>query len=319
MPCTLRRVSLVALALFMSLPLVGCTTNAATGKMQFNSLSRDQEISLGEEAMSELIAGYGGEVPDERLRNYISAIGMELALSAEEEYRDIPWEFVLLDSEVINAFALPGGKVFVSRGLMQRVTNESQLAAVLGHEIGHVTAEHADQQISRQMLIQGLAIGAAVAAGTQEDERWAYAVPVVVGGAGIINLKFGRDEESQADTLGMRYMARAGYNPRGMVELMQILKEASGGAGGQPEFLSTHPLPDTRIRRINRILKDDYAKQVADPSRIVGELRFQQEILPRLRALSDAGRDREPTEGEKILMASTNRSCWCAGCASEGE
>ncbi|MEM1423498.1 MAG: M48 family metalloprotease, partial [Planctomycetota bacterium] len=310
---TLRTVSLVALSLVMSAPLVGCATNAATGKLQFNSLSREQEISLGEEAMPGLVEGYGGEVRDDRLRSYVSAIGMELALNAEEEYRDIPWEFVLLDSEVINAFALPGGKVFVSRGLMERMTNESQLAAVLGHEVAHVTAEHADQQVSRQMIISGIAIGATVAAGTQDSEYWQYAVPAIVGGAGLFNLKFGRDEESEADTLGMRYMTRAGYNPRGMLELMEILRDASGGGGGQLEILATHPLPDTRIRRVTRILEEDYARQVADPNRVVGELRFQREILPMLRQLSEAGRDKPLTDGEKILMASTNRSCWCAG------
>ena len=97
----------------------------------------------------------------------------------------------------------------------------------------------------------------------------------------------------------------------------KVLKRASGGGGGQPEFLSTHPLPDTRIRRVSRILEEDYAQEVADPNRIVGEVRFQREILPMLRRLSEAGRDRPLTEGEKLLMASTDRGCWCAGCASK--
>ncbi|GAB4554469.1 MAG: hypothetical protein Tsb0013_17120 [Phycisphaerales bacterium] len=315
-PIIVRLVPLI-LALVMALPMVGCSTNAATGRMQFNTLSREQEISLGEEAMPELIAGYGGEVQDERLRNYVRSIGMEIALSTEDEFRDIPWEFTLLDSDIVNAFALPGGKVFISRGLMARMTNESQLAAVLGHEIGHVTAEHADQQITRQMIVQGIAIGAAVAAGTQEDERWAYAVPVVVGGAGLFNLKFGRDEESEADSLGLRYMTRAGYNPRGMLELMQILEEASGGGSGTLEILSTHPLPQTRINRINKKLRNQYAEETANQNLIVGELRFQREILPMLRALSEAGRDRPLTEGERLLLASTSRGCWCAGCSSD--
>ncbi len=314
-----RLLTLVVALLPLPLLMGGCSTNAATGKLQFNTMSRSQEVALGSQAMPGLIEGYGGEVQDERLRNYVSAIGMEVAQGVEEEYRDIPWEFTLLDSEVINAFALPGGKVFISRGLMERMTNESQLAGVLGHEIGHVTAEHADQQVSRQMVIQGIAVGAAMAASTQEDASWtSYGVPVLVGGAGLFNLKFGRDEESQADALGMRYMTRAGYNPRGMLGLMEILQEASGGGGGQPEFLSTHPLPQTRIDRIKQKLKNQYKAETADPSFITGELRFQQEILPMLRAYSHAQPAREFTQGELVLLASTERGCWCPACCGGG-
>lgn len=315
----LARFRILALALLMAstLPLVGCSTNAATGRMQFNTLSRDQEISLGEEAMDGLIEGYGGAVQDVRLQNYVSAIGMELALSVEDEYTDIPWEFTLLDSEIINAFALPGGKVFISRGLMQEMDSEAQLAGVLGHEIGHVTAEHADQQVSRQMIVQGIAIGAAVAAGTQEDERWAYAVPALVGGAGLFNLKFGRDEELEADALGMRYMTRAGYNPRGMLGLMEILAEASAGGGGQLEMLSTHPLPATRIERVERRLSNQYKNEANDPAYQTGELRFQNEILPMLRAYSDARGVRPFTEMELMLASNPERNCWCAGCSGE--
>ncbi len=318
-PCSRRLRLLLALALVLPLlPAIGCTTNAATGRSQFNMISRADEIAIGEEAMPQLIEGYGGAVSDPALANYVTSIGMELALGAEEQYRDLPWEFTLLDSDVINAFALPGGKVFISRGLMARMSSEAQLAGVLGHEIGHVTAEHADQQMSRQMIIQGLAIGAAVAAGTQDDDRWAAAVPLAVSGAGIFNLKFGRDEELEADRLGMRYMVRSGYDPSELLKVMYILQEASGGAG-QTEWLSTHPLPSTRIDRIENRLAGQYADIVNDSAYRTGERRFQDEILPMLRRYADAKPARPKTGAELALIEVREMGgggCWCPGCAA---
>lgn len=300
-------------------PAIGCTTNAATGRSQFDLISRADEIAIGEEAMPQLIEGYGGAVSDPLLANYVTSIGMELALGAEEEYRDLPWEFTLLDSDVINAFALPGGKVFISRGLMARMTSEAQLAGVLGHEIGHVTAEHADKQMGRQMIISGLAVGAAVAAGTQDDDRWAAAVPLAVSGAGLFNLKFGRDEELEADRLGMRYMVRSGYNPEEMLRVMMILQEAGGGGGGRSEWLSTHPLPSTRVDRIERRLANQYADVVNDPAYRTGERRFRDEILPLLRRYAEAKPARELTGPEMALIEVREMGgggCWCPGCAA---
>lgn len=140
---------------------------------------------------------------------------------------------------------------------MKHFTNEAQLAGVLGHEIGHVTAQHIDERISRAMGVEVLAQVAGAAAGNQSV--WAQAIPAVVGigGQGYL-LKFGRDQESEADILGLRYMVKAGYDPHGMLEVMEILAEASQGSS-QPEFLSTHPHPETRLKTINTQLEGDYA------------------------------------------------------------
>lgn len=228
-----------------------CTTNAATGKRQLNLLSRSEEIAIGQEAQPDLIASYGGEVPHAGAREYVAEIGMAMARRTEADNPDLPWDFTLLNSSVINAFALPGGKVFITRALVERMDNEAQLAAVLGHEVGHVTARHANEQISKQIAAAGIAIGVAVAAGQSDNDLVRYGVPAVVGtGTGLFILKFGRDDELEADRLGMRYIADAGYDPAAMIDVMRILAEASGGSAGQQmEMLSTHPLPSTRIER----------------------------------------------------------------------
>lgn len=262
----------------------GCAKNAATGRNQFNVLSRDQEVAMGMEAGPQLTASYGGEVPDQVLRDYVTRIGLKVATGVEKDYKNIPWKFTLLNSDVINAFALPGGQVFMSRALMERMTNEAQLAGVLGHEIGHVTAEHIDQRIGRDYALQ---IGAAVGGAVAGADYGQMVSQVITQGGGAFALKFGRDEESQADSLGMRYMTRAGYNPQGQLQVMQILKQASKGGGGGPEWLSTHPAPQTRIDRIKDIIKKDYAKTQDNPQYVFDDASFAP-MLDRLKRLPAA-------------------------------
>lgn len=273
-----RMIRAIAL-LSLVAPLAGCVKNAATGRSQFNLLSREEEVQLGEEAKGQLTDEYGGRVKDPALQSYVTEVGSRMLPHIEKEYKDLPWEFILLDSDVINAFALPGGKVFMSRGLASKMTDEAQLAGVLGHEIGHVTAEHADKRISSNLGLQiGVSIAAVVAG--QTTGGWvAQAIPEVVGAAGQgFVMKFSRDEESEADSLGLRYMSKAGYDPRAQIDVMKILRDASQGSGGSPEWLSTHPLPSTRIERVIEEIKKSYegvkGERHAD--------RFQREFLARL-------------------------------------
>ncbi len=279
---------LALLTLLAAFLLPACVTNPATGKRQLNVLSRDEEIALGTEASQELIPQYGGAYPDQSVQAYVDEIGARLAQHVELEYADLPWEFTLLDSDVINAFALPGGKVFITRGLAARFENEAQLAGVLGHEIGHVTAEHIDKRVANQTI---LAAGVGVTGliiGQSTDEQWLQAaVPVVVGGVGQgFLLKFSRDEESESDRLGLRYMVRAGYNPRGQLGVMQVLNEASQGQARGIEILSTHPLPQTRIDRIRRLLDEQYAREAASSDGYY-EQRYRERLLSRVPPPSD--------------------------------
>lgn len=286
---------------------VGCSVNPATGERQLNTMSLDQEIALGTDAMPTLVEEYGGAVDDPVLTRYVNEIGAELATYTEAENPDLPWEFTLLDSEVINAFALPGGKVFISRGLMQEMTNEAQLAGVLGHEIGHVTARHVSSRISEQMLVAGL--GAVIVGTAEEDNQRIVGLIVGVGGNGFL-LSFGREDELQADNLGMRYMSRAGYDPAGQLQVMHILDQAQQEAGGgsPPELLSTHPLPKTRIERIQKKLRGQYAYTQNSPEYSLHEERFQQIAAPRLAA-------RRGVVPADAMFASA--ASWCAHCRED--
>lgn len=289
----------------------GCQTNEATGRSQLILMPLEQEISLGLEAKPQLVQQYGGEVSDPVLRDYVTSIGARMAANTESYNPDLPWTFTFLDSDVINAFALPGGQVFVTRGLAERLTDEAQLAGVIGHEIGHVTARHGGERVSDTIMAQlGIQIVAAWA-GDQESEWVSQGIPLVVSAAGQgFLLKFSRDQELEADSLGIRYMTQQGYAPAALIDVMQTLKAASGG-GGQPEFLSTHPHPDTRISRIRNKLEGDFAFTVNNPEYGRFEARYRDRMLNRIALLRDRG------EIGAVEFAGLPVSGWCAHCAGE--
>lgn len=274
-------------ALAATAVLAGCSVNPTTGRSQFNMLSMQDEVAMGEEAKAPLTEEYGGEVQNPQLKEYVSQIGRALAAQTEGEYPSLPWEFTLLDSDVINAFALPGGKVFMSRGLAEKFTTEAELAAVLGHEVGHVTARHSGQRVSQSMVVSGLVIGAGVAAGQSDSDLIKAGVPILVGaGGGGYLLKFNRSQELEADALGVRYMVKIGYDPLGARMVQEVLAR-EGGKGGQPEFLSTHPYPESRIAAINAMLKGEYAYTQNNPDYKLFAERYKSQFLSKLAARSE--------------------------------
>lgn len=237
--------------------IIACSTNPATGQRQLNFLSESQEVALGEENAPKILEELGGEVPSKTIQNHVNDMGRQLARLSERP--DLPWEFFVADSQVVNAFALPGGKIFITRGLISKMDNDAQLAAVLGHEVGHVTAQHSGQQMAHNTIVGIAASGAAVAADLAlEDEMLSSAVGIgsQFAATGLV-LQYSRSHESQADSLGLRYMTKAGYNPEGMVQLMEILRDQASG-GSMPEFMLTHPLPETRIRQVQSEINRDY-------------------------------------------------------------
>ena len=265
----------------------GCSTSPATGRMQFLPPGyEEQEVSIGAQAAPEFIQSYGGEVPSPEVRQYVSNLGQRLA--AESERADLPWEFHVLNSPILNAFAIPGGQVFITRGLLEKMNNEAQLAGVLGHEIGHVTDRHIGEQMGQQLGVQVLGAGLGIAGQVSETEWLQYLGAGTQVGGGLYLLSFGRKQESTADELGMRYMTNLGYNPLAMIQVMDILHSGAGEGGGPPEWLSTHPAPETRIRRIEEEIAEEYPGSLETGRYRFGETEFEREILAPLRRLPPA-------------------------------
>ena len=270
----MRRANFLTVVLVLC-GLSGCSTNPATGRNQLILVSSAQIAAMGEAAEPEMTQQYGGEVDSLQLRGYVDRVGQRLARHIEPAYANIQWRFTVLDSDVINAFALPGGRVFISRGLLQQFGNEAQVAGVLGHEIGHVTGRHVDERLS-QVIVANLGLGVAV---QSTDSDLALLAARLVS-AGTL-LKFNRDQEGEADEQGLKYMARSGYDPHAMLEVLEILAEAGRGPR-QPEFLSTHPHPESRMQNVARLLEGRYRSTQDNPEFRKYSSRFQQEAAPYL-------------------------------------
>lgn len=262
----------------MMLAAAGCQVNPETGRNQWIVLPEDQEITVGQDAAPQFLESYGGSLPSEPIRQYVNDIGGKLAASSTRP--NLPWQFYVVDSSVINAFALPGGPVFISRGLLERMDNEAQLAGVLGHEVGHVTARHINDQVARSQVHQMVLAGIGLA-NRQAESAWLEALGVGADfGGSLYLLKFSRDQEHESDWLGVKYMTANGYNPYGQVQLMEILRDA-GGSGGRPAFawLSTHPLPKKRIAELKAHLLEKYPDYETNPNYHYHRDRFHQQVL----------------------------------------
>lgn len=239
----------------------GCAVNPATGQRELALIGEGREIEMGREGRGQVAASLG-LVPDSALQEYVSTLGLRLARVSERP--DLPWSFQVVDDPVVNAFALPGGFIFVTRGILAHFESEAELVGVLGHEIGHVTARHSVRQMSRQQLQQiGLGVGMILS----EDIR-NYG-GLLATGMGLLNLRYSRGDETQSDELGVRYMARAGYDPEALVGVFQMLASVSGGEGeGRvPQWQLTHPYPENREAHIREVVAGLGGAPGGDPRR----------------------------------------------------
>jgi len=218
--------------------------NPITGEQQYVSLTPEQEIALGNQSSGEMASQFGGRSDNEELQHKVASIGSRIV--ARTDASKSPYEFhftVLADDQTVNAFALPGGQIFITEALAKRLTSDDQLAGVLGHEIGHVIGRHSAEHMAQMELTQGLVSAGQIA--TNDPNMMASYV------GQMINLKFGRDDELESDKFGVNYMHQAGYSAEAMIEVMQILEQASGNSS-QPEFQSTHPSPANRIEHLKQ-------------------------------------------------------------------
>jgi predicted Zn-dependent protease len=243
----MKKLVLLALVLVV---LVGCAINPATGKRQLVLISDMDERKMGLKYDKSVVSEMG-LYPDESLQKYVQQLGKSLA--ARSERPDLSWTFRVVDDPVVNAFAVPGGYIYVTRGILAHFNSEAELVAVLGHEIGHVTARHSVNQMSKAQLAQiGMVAGSIFA-----PETMGQFGQLAETGLGVLFLKFGRDDERQADSLGLRYTMRSGYDPRPMTEVFDMLSAVSRASGGGrvPAWLSTHPQPENRSENMSRAIK----------------------------------------------------------------
>ena len=207
--------------------VAACAVNPVTGRRELSLISEDSEIEMGREVDEEMSASLG-MVEDPQLQAYVSDLGLRLA--AESERPELPWSFKVVDDPAVNAFALPGGFIYVTRGILANFESEAELAGVLGHEIGHVTARHSVSQISRQqVLVAGLGLGMLL------SERIERASDYLGLGLHLLTLKFSRNDESESDALGLRYMTEVGFEPDAMIGVFQML----GSVGGRGRLLDS--------------------------------------------------------------------------------
>lgn len=254
--------------------------NPVTGERQHIALSPQQEVVLGRQGYQEVLPQTGGLYPSQSLQDYIDRIGVRVVEQSAAAQSPYPFEFHLLDAPgTINAFALPGGQIFVTTGLLGALNSEAQLAGVLGHEVGHVVARHGAEHLAKQQL-GAILINAVGIAASDDLQSGRQAAAIAQAVSQLVDLRYGRADELESDRLGLEFMTAANYDPRGIVELMEIFESAQS-RGRPPEFLSSHPSPENRIVRLEEMIRATYPDGI--PERLMsGEGRFSQIVAAEL-------------------------------------
>lgn len=267
--------------LFGLLSYCGSTSeNPITGETQRVTLTPEEEIVLGRQGAPEVANQFGGLYPDETLQAYLDNVGQRVVQESVAGQSPYPFEFHLLsDPQTVNAFALPGGQIFITVAMLDALDTEAQLAGVLGHEVAHVIARHGAEQLARQRL--GALLVQAIGIAASDDPMSGRQAALVAQAVNqIVNLRYGREDELESDRLGFDFMVDADYAPEGIVELMQILNSTRDGQQ-PPEFLSSHPNPANRIERLEALTAETFPNGVP-PELEEGEQVFAQTVDPRL-------------------------------------
>ncbi len=296
----MRRWLFLSILALTALLLGGCATNPVTGASELSLVDQGTEVEIGDQEYLPARQQQGGDyVVDPALTRYVQEVGQRLARVAD---RKLPYEFVVVNDSTPNAWALPGGKIAVNRGLLTELNNEAELAAVLGHEIVHAAARHGAQAMERNLLLQAALMAAGVAAGASDNDNAALVLGAASLGAGLLNQKYSRDAELEADHYGMLYMQRAGYDPRAAVALQETFvrlaegKEENWLAG----LFASHPPSRERVEKNRR-----FARELGGGKGRVGEAEYR-------RATARLRRDKPAYDaydkGRKLLKKSPEKA-----------
>lgn len=235
--------------------------NEITGEVQHISLTEDQEIAMGMQSAPEMADQFGGVDRDPEAQRLVAEVGNRIVSRTAASKSHYPFKFTLLaDPKTINAFALPGGPVFITRALFNHLENEAQLAGVLGHEVGHVVGRHSAEHLAKSRLA-GALVGAVGVAATDDQGHGQGAAMAAALVAQMTDLRYGRKDELEADSWGVDFISQSGYDPRAMIRVMEILAQ-SGGRSGKPEFLSSHPDPGNRAGKIEEEITHKFPQGV---------------------------------------------------------
>jgi predicted Zn-dependent protease len=235
--------------------LAGCAVNPVTGQEELMFFAPEKDIELGQKYAPHIEKALGGRFPDENLQEYVDDIGQRIARFCHRP--DIAYHFTVVDHDSINAFAVPGGYVFITEGLLRKLRTEGQLAAILGHEVGHIVARDSMVALSQQIGMTALAAAAAAGAMGGGVSGGGDALAGTLFVSSVLTLQYSRDDEKAADLVGMAYMIQAGYDPNGAVETMRILEELQ--TIRPIEFFSTHPNPVNRVAYLEERIERRYA------------------------------------------------------------
>ncbi len=244
--------------------MVGCATNPVTGEQQLMLVSEQQEIDMDKQHSPHQLSADYGAVQDRSLNQYVDGVGRRMAKHTHRP--EMPYSFRVVNANYINAYAFPGGTIAATRGIMLELDNEAELGALLGHELGHVNARHTAEIMSKQMLTTAVVGGVAVYAGTKSTELGGLAAQLGMLGSGVLLASYSRDNERQADDLGMNYLVKSNYSPDGMVGLMDMLKGLSKGKHSSVELLfATHPMSTERYDTAVSTARKKYSGAMGNP------------------------------------------------------
>ncbi len=245
-PLGLSRREFIRLSALTGIGLIaGCAKNPVTGRSQLMFVSEEKEIEMDKQSSPYQLSADYGSLQDKELNEYISDVGKTMAQKTHRP--QMPYSFQGVNATYVNAYAFPGGTIAATRGILLTMESEAELGALIGHELGHVNARHTAEIMSKRMITTALIGGAAIYAGTKNAAYGGIAAAVGMVGSGVLLASYSRDNERQADSLGMEYMVKSGYGPDGMVDLMDMLAGMSKHKASTTELLfSTHPMSDER-------------------------------------------------------------------------